>query len=140
MELPNLPTDLINYILDLEGGISHRKLMKEIVEGLEIKVQAAHKKVNNLDVDWLASHERSAWAVSYKDKIMETWDWEQQEFLMIFLDFCNCCERHKKNRYHLVQDFYRGHITYWPPSELPDNPCKCKCRHTMRQIVRANFI
>ena len=138
--LPILPDEIINNILEINGGLIHRENMISNHENIPLK--AAYTKLNNIFSGYKDNGIYNNG--NFADYIDSVISYNEKEHLMKLLSKCNCCGRHKIGKPTLKQ-FYNG--TYISTNENTtyirmNDICKCSCRHMMRWICRttSNFI
>lgn len=136
--LPTLPIEIVNNILEMNGGLIHKENMDPLLKN--IPLTAAHIKVKNIASKY--NQEGIYHDGNFAQYINAILSYNEKEHLMKSLLTCNCCKNHKLNRPTLKQ-FYKG--TYISTEHLHpyiDRKCKCSCRHMMRWICRTttNFI
>lgn len=135
--LPVLPIEIVNNILEINGGLIHKENMVSNHETIPVK--AAHTKLKNINTGYKKD------GIYYNSDFAEYIDavlcYNEKEHLMKLLSKCNCCERHRIGKPTLKQ-FYNGtYISTQPLSGYRHCTCQCQCRHVMRWICRttSNF-
>ena len=130
--LPVLPIEVINNILEINGGLIHKENMISNLKNIPLK--AVHTKVNNI----VSGYQKDGiyYNSDFQHYMNIILSYYEKEHLIKLLSKCNCCERHKTGKPTLRQ-FYNGtYISTQSPNQYNHCTCNCQCRHMMRWICR----
>ena len=114
----NLPIELENYIMELNGSMLHFERMKKMKKDLQLKGICNY--LHNLPS-------------------FEWFDIITEDDAIIYMDYlmnCRCCKNHQHNRpttEMLMNEFLPP---YSEKSFHKIKRCKCRCRHLARQMCR----
>ena len=135
--LPVLPIEVVNNILEINGGLIHKENMISNLKNIPLK--AVHTKVNNI----INGYEKDGiyYNGDFQHYMNLTLSYYEKEHLIKLLSTCNCCIRHNTRKPTLKQ-FYEGTYistdlnTTTHTSDICNCNCNCNCRHIMRWICR----
>lgn len=132
--LPILPIEIVDNILEINGGLIHKENM--ISNHRILPLKAVHKKLNNIVSGY--KKEGIYYHSNFAEYIDAVLSYNEKEHLIKLLSTCNCCTRHKIGK-PTVKQFYNG--TYISTNENTtyinmNDICKCSCRHMMRWVCR----
>ena len=116
--LNTLPDEIEQYILELNGSITHFQNMKALEKDLIFK-GILNYLYHLPSFEWFNY-------ITIDESIM----------YMNLMMKCNCCEEHKINRPTTIM-YIGGYVPEYSTSSFTDErECTCKCRHLARNMCR----
>ena len=114
----NLPIELENYIMELNGSMLHFERMKKMKKDLQLKGICNY--LHNLpSFEWF-------------DIITDA----ESKIYMDLLSDCSCCKEHQKKRPTTIM-MIEGCLPPYSESGFHKNrKCKCRCRNLARNMCR----
>ncbi len=131
--LPNLPDEIIREILIIKDlHIQHLKFKQTLKK---VPLFAMFKKINRLQ----NIHKHKQKNNDYdpiEDTILQNTTAIEREQMIIILNTCDCCDRHKKKK-PSIEQYLCGFVPQYPQSTYQQHNCNCICRSMCRDICRA---
>lgn len=123
--LMNLPEEILNIILEMDGHIQHKKRFDRLQNSLQLS--ALQWKIREISRNFNDRTERQD--IFYI--IGKYIDPNDIENIIRLTNICNCCPRHQKHRpREIIEIGYRERCNHSIKS------CICQCRHLNRYLCR----
>jgi hypothetical protein len=133
--LPVLPDEIIGEILIIKD--QHEQHFKFKYTLKKVPLFAMLKKINFLQNIYKQKYNNNEFE-TMEDIILQNTSQIEREQMIILLNTCDCCERHKKKK-PSIEQYLSGFIPEYPTSinNYQINTCKCACRSICRDLCRA---
>ena len=112
-----LPSELENYILELNGGLLHRKKMNILKKDLHIQGVCNY-------LGYIPAFEMYD-SITFEESV---------EYINLLTN-CSCCLEHQKKR-PTTKMFLEGYVPEYPTKRFLQKKCRCRCRQTIRLLCR----
>jgi|SaaInlStandDraft_5_1057022.scaffolds.fasta_scaffold01587_9 hypothetical protein len=125
-----IPQVIIDIIIEYkESYFFHQKFINCLND---IPLQSIFLKIKYIQTIYNNEHNND-----YLDLILTLTSHDERIQMMKFLNTCNCCHRHNKNKPTLEQ-YMSGYVPMYSTSNIMNNyNCKCFCRTSARALCRA---
>jgi hypothetical protein len=131
--LPNLPDEIIREILIIKDlHIQHLKFKQTLKK---VPLFAMFKKINRLQNIHKHKQKNNEYD-PIEDTILQNTTAIEREQMIIILNTCDCCDRHKKKK-PSIEQYLCGFVPQYPQSTYQQHNCNCICRSMCRDICRA---